>query len=463
MQYQFITRNHNPRLILIYAGWAMDSTPFRRLEMPGYDIMVVWDYRDLTLDWSVTSPYAEICVAAWSLGVYAAAATVSAIAARVTLRLAINGTHTPVHDTEGIPEAIFRGTLDGLDERNLVKFYRRVAGTRRGYESFCADMPQRPLEELREELEAFLPRDFFAPELDTRTDCAIISRDDAIFPAANQWRAWQGVPAAMIDGAHLPDFQSILNRYVRDKELTQHRFASRTSTYNDNAPVQEALVENMRKVIEKFALPALMCRRGSRTLEIGSGTGMLSRLLDQYAGRFGTLEMWDMAAAQPVAGQRRVFRAVDAEIQLMHTPTASFDFIASASTVQWFNSPSRFLEECARILSPGGYLLVGTYAKGNLPEVEAATGYALPLLSTDDWIALASARFSCPEMERYTEVLSFDTAIDAFRHLRATGVNSLGRRAGAMHMRRALEALPEALDGRYTLTYTPVYFLLQKK
>jgi len=464
MQCKFIDKENNRRLIVVFAGWAMDSAPFAGLHRPGYDIMVVWDYRDFLLDWSCVAPYDEICVVAWSLGVYAAAVACASIAARVTLRLAVNGTLSPVDALKGIPPKVFRGTLNGLDERNLVKFYRRVAGSRDAYRRFAENMPQRSVEELKIELEGFLPRDFFAPELDTRFDRAIISRDDAIFPVASQWRAWEGTPRVMVDGAHLPDFQAILDRFVLDKDLAGSRFASGVESYDRNAVVQDGLVERMRRVMERCSVPALMCRRGSRTIEIGSGTGKLSRVLDGFAGRFGTLEMWDLASESPVAaGPLRPFRKTDAEFQLMRTPSASADFIASASTVQWFNSPSRFLAECFRVLMPGGMLLVGTYAAGNLAAVEATTGRGLPLLEPKEWLALASANFECVETETYMIDMAFDSAADVFRHLKSTGVNSLGRSFGPAAMRRVLAAFPRDFDGKYRVSYRPTIFLLRKK
>ncbi len=463
MQCKFIDKDNKHRLIVIFAGWAMDSEPFAGLHRHGYDIMVVWDYRDFSLDWSCVAQYDEICVVAWSLGVYAAAAATAPIAARVSLRLAVNGTLSPVDSLKGIPPAVFHGTLDALDERNLAKFYRRVAGSREAYSRFAETLPNRAVDELKTELEEFLPRDFFAPELDTRFDRAIISRDDAIFPAANQWRAWEGTPRVMIDGAHLPDFQAMLDRFVLDKDLTESRFAAGAVTYEGNAAVQDGLVDRMRRIMERCSVPAHMCRRGSRTIEIGSGTGKLSRVLDGFAGRFGTLEMWDLASEAPFEGVRRPFRKTDAELQLMRTPSASADFIASASTVQWFNSPSRFLAECSRVLMPGGLLLVGTYAAGNLAAVEAATGRGLPLLEPEEWAALTPESFECIESETYTVDMEFDSVAEVFRHLKATGVNSLGRSVGPAAMRHALASFPRDLDGKYRISYRPTLFLLLKK
>ena len=79
MKLQYVSRTGAARLILIYAGWAMDAAPFEGLRRPGYDIAVVWDYREFQLDWSFATPYSEVCVVAWSLGVYAAAVTAPAL------------------------------------------------------------------------------------------------------------------------------------------------------------------------------------------------------------------------------------------------------------------------------------------------------------------------------------------------------------------------------------------------
>lgn len=463
MKSEFIYKENNSRLIVIFAGWAMDSTPFHTLRRDGYDVMVVWDYRDFSLDWSYTADYAEICIVAWSLGVYAAAVASVPIAARTTLRIAVNGTLTPVDNQRGIPVAIFEGTLDGLNGRNLSKFYRRIAGSRDVFECFAASMPKRDIEELKEELAAFLPKDFFSQQPDTRFDRAIISRDDAIFPAVNQWRAWEGTPTSIVEGAHLPDFQAILERFIRDKDFTCRRFAAGSPSYDGNATVQLGLVEKMRTVMENFDIPALMCRRGSRTIEIGSGTGSLSEILDSYAGRFGTIEMWDIAGEAPLEGPRRIFRRTDAELQLLRTPSASADFIVSASTVQWFNSPSRFLQESARVLTHGGLLLIGTYSTGNLASVEAVTGRGLPLLSPEQWQQLAPDNLELLHSMDYTEEMEFDSAADIFRHLKATGVNSLSRNTGAGTLRRAIKAMQPGLDGKFRIEYRPILFLYRRK
>ena len=77
MQKKFISRQCGcRRLLLIYAGWGMVWRPFRELSLPGYDIMVLWDYRDLTFNWKPLMAYDEVCLVAWSMGVFAASVTI---------------------------------------------------------------------------------------------------------------------------------------------------------------------------------------------------------------------------------------------------------------------------------------------------------------------------------------------------------------------------------------------------
>ena len=68
MKHELIHSENSPRLLLIFAGWGMDADVFRDIRRPGYDVMVVWDYRSFFIDWSCTASYTEICLLAWSMG-----------------------------------------------------------------------------------------------------------------------------------------------------------------------------------------------------------------------------------------------------------------------------------------------------------------------------------------------------------------------------------------------------------
>ena len=134
---------------------------------------------------------------------------------------------------------------------------------------------------------------------------------------------------------------------------------------------------------EPQAVAERISTRGVRAIEIGCGTGLLSRSLDLICGNEATLELRDLSGPTPLP--HRPFCEGDAETGLWNEPGNSADAIISASTVQWFNSPSRFIEECMRILKPGGTLLFSTFLPGNLAEVAQATGRSLPLPDVAHW------------------------------------------------------------------------------
>ncbi len=461
MKVRKVSNEGNERLIVIFAGWAMDYRPFASLRRDGYDIAVVWDYRpgddgensEAPGIWDFAFTYTEICVFAWSLGVTQAILP-PALEAKVTRRIAINGSETPVDDLRGIPQAIFRGTLDGLTDRSLDKFYYRVCGSRKAFDNFCACKPERPLDELRDELASFIgmePRHM-------RWDVALIARNDSIFPYENLVRVWENVPAVLSDGPHMPDFQKIIYEYTVNKQCVGERFCRRRQSYDEAAPVQHEMAGELLQLIEKHGLAEKMSAPGARTIELGSGTGFLSRHLDRICGNDATLELWDLAGPSPVPG--RTFREGDAETGLWNEADASADVILSASTVQWFNSPSRFIGECMRILRPGGIILFSTFLPGNLAEVAQATGRSLPLPDAPDWHKYLPEGLEILAEQSGTHTLRFASPVEVFRHLRSTGVNSLG--SGDENLRKALSSYPVGPDGSASATYRTYILMLRK-
>ena len=60
----------------------------------------------------------------------------------------------------------------------------------------------------------------------------------------------------------------------------------------------------------------------------------------------------------------------------------------------------------------------------------------------------------------YERDLDFATPLDVLRHLKLTGVNSLG---GTADVHALLRRYPMRLDARYHLTYRPMIMLLAKR
>ncbi len=411
------------------AGWGMDANPFRGLESPGYDIAVTWDYNDESFDRSVLSQYREIVVIAWSMGVMECARIIPDTELPVTLTIAVNGTMTPVSDHTGIPEAIFNGTLESLSETTLKRFNRRMCGSADCYKSFAEKAPQRSIESLRQELEALGKR---ATGNDTtsgmRWDMAVIGSRDMIFPAANQVKAWNGTETLVIDEPHLPDFQSIINRFVVDKQRVASRFNNTRDTYDTSAMLQHDVAARLAgALINKVG-------NGShfeKAIEIGAGSGRLTRLY-LPALDIKHLELWDLASMDPdMVPTVAAMIADDAEARLFDVDDESVDLLVSASTLQWFNSPVNALNRIKRILKPGGIAAISMYTRGTYASLAEATGVSINYVSPARVKEAVEPECNIDLFSVENDVQTFDSSRDLIEHMRLTGVNAAGSTSNA--------------------------------
>jgi biotin synthesis protein BioG len=199
MTYHWIKQNGAAELLIFFAGWGMDPTPFQFLEAGDRDVLMCYDYTEPELPLghhALFADYAQVDLAAWSLGVPVANAAFHGEGTRFRSAVAINGSASPIHDDYGIPPAIFNGTLDTLDAAGLQRFRRRVCQSRSNLERFDRTLPRRDLASLTAELVAL--RDRFTGLV--ADDCifsrALVGKRDMIFPAQNQLRAWAALHVA---------------------------------------------------------------------------------------------------------------------------------------------------------------------------------------------------------------------------------------------------------------------------
>lgn len=190
MKQTYLYKANHPQLTLFFAGWGMDDQPFRDYQPTNSDLLMVYDYRSLSLDATWLRGYDQIRVVGWSMGVWAAGQVLPSLDLPLTECIALNGTSTPIDDEKGIPLVIYRGTLEGLTERNLCKFYRRMCGSAVATETFLQRRPARLLDGLKEELDSIGRQAQCSPVSSLDWTEAIVGTRDLIFAAANQQQAW---------------------------------------------------------------------------------------------------------------------------------------------------------------------------------------------------------------------------------------------------------------------------------
>lgn len=216
MQFHLTKEQGNRRLLIFFTGWGTTPEVAAHLTpLPECDYLTAYDFRTLSPEMiPPLTDYQEVYIVGWSMGVWA----LDRLAPHLptpTKAIAINGTPLPMHNQYGIPDKIFRGTLEGLDDDNRARFNRRMCGGKKllaVFNSFAA----RSTEDLREELYGTYLQVKDLPD-DTPTQLAwseaIVSERDLIVPTANQLAYWQrhGVPCRQLKGVgHYPllEYQS---------------------------------------------------------------------------------------------------------------------------------------------------------------------------------------------------------------------------------------------------------------
>ena len=143
------------------------------------------------------------------------------------------------------------------------------------------------------------------------------------------------------------------------------RFDRAGASYEAAARVQRVVAARLAGMCPA-ALPG-------RVLEIGAGSGLLTRELAPRLAPGGTYVALDLSpgmltnAAMPGA----LKLAADGE-RAPFLP-ATFDFLASASAMHWYADPAASIAANLRLLRPGGGFAIALYVQGTLCELEEAS------------------------------------------------------------------------------------------
>lgn len=207
MQYHWLNKQNNKKLIVFFAGWSFDFFPFECLNSKDYDVLMFYDYNELNIPQQVQQEirlYADKTLVTWSMGVFTAFILKDKLS-EFDKKIAINGTPYPVDNEFGIPERTFNLTLKYAETGLQGKFYENVFSNDKFLQKYLKNPVQRTISNRVAELEAlnnFIKNKNF--EYDNEFyDIALVSTYDKIIPPKNQLNMW-GNKAVTIDCGHFP-------------------------------------------------------------------------------------------------------------------------------------------------------------------------------------------------------------------------------------------------------------------
>ena len=225
MEISYTSKPDNHTLLIFLCGWGTTPAVVEHYPLPdGWDYMTIHNYMDMLEDLDNEAfalvrehQYGHVYLVAWSMGVWSTEA-LSTVLPKTEIAVALNGTPFAMNNEYGIPESIFKGTLEGLNDDNRARFDRRMCGGKNMlavYNSFSA----RKTDDLRKELLYVYEHIDYTKDVKFPWTRAVIGEKDLIIPPSNQENYWHkaGIPIERIPGIghypflHFQSWQDLLN------------------------------------------------------------------------------------------------------------------------------------------------------------------------------------------------------------------------------------------------------------
>lgn len=211
MQFYWLNKQNNEKLIIFFAGWSFDYKPFEFLGCEDYDVLMFYDYNLSPLNedlehckfTNLYDGYKQTYLIAWSMGVFMAY-QLRNVLPEFTKKIAINGTPFPVDDEFGIPQKPFLLTLRHARTGLEGKFYQNLFDKQEDFERYMASPVQRSIENRVEELHSLYDKIKVTEKTyEPFFDKALVSVNDKIIPSKNQLNFWQD-KAETVESSHFP-------------------------------------------------------------------------------------------------------------------------------------------------------------------------------------------------------------------------------------------------------------------
>ncbi|EAI0284057.1 malonyl-[acyl-carrier protein] O-methyltransferase BioC [Campylobacter jejuni] len=186
--------------------------------------------------------------------------------------------------------------------------------------------------------------------------------------------------------------------------------------YEKHAKVQDFMGLKLCEILKDLKISHF-----EKVFEFGCGRGELSKKLQNFI----TFDEYLKNDILDFKENSSILIFDMNEIAKQDLSKEKFDLIVSNATLQWLDL-KRIIPSLRDMLNQNGILLLSTFAEQNLKEIKQSTGFGLNYFSLNELEQIFKVYFSEVKITQELIKLSFDNALDVFRHLKLSGVNSLG-------------------------------------
>ncbi|EAH9811055.1 malonyl-ACP O-methyltransferase BioC [Campylobacter jejuni] len=186
--------------------------------------------------------------------------------------------------------------------------------------------------------------------------------------------------------------------------------------YQKHAKVQDLMGLKLCEILKNLEISHF-----KKVFEFGCGRGELSKKLQNFI----TFDEYLKNDILDFKENSSILIFDMNEIAKQDLSKEKFDLIVSNATLQWLDL-KRIIPSLRDMLNQNGILLLSTFAEQNLKEIKQSTGFGLNYFSLNELEQIFKVYFNEVKITQELIKLSFDNALDVFRHLKLSGVNSLG-------------------------------------
>ena len=198
----------------------------------------------------------------------------------------------------------------------------------------------------------------------------------------------------------------------------------------------------LHRAWKAYTVAVANLRDGDRVLDIAGGTGDLARAFARRVGRTGAVVHTDINEAMLRTGRDRLLDeglalpTLLCDAEALPFADASFDVVSVAFGLRNMTHKERALAEMARVLKPGGKLLVLEFSKVAKPLEKAYDWYSFKVLPRlGQWVAgdADSYRYLAESIRMHPDQATLKAMMKAagFGHV---DVHDLGAGVVALHV-----------------------------